>query len=220
MSDFSTELAERLQSSIKNNLKNDEDIAKLLSIIFNSSTYSDAYEYAFRYGEHFVSALNELEIEEWLFGTAMEVFEPSIMEMYSNIGDVCATIQINKNDADGLGLAPQIDVYDIYDTKSLVGNIVENPATLSQEITTFAEKIVDKTQKKNADFLLDSGLKIRVSREYDGVGLRRGTKSAENCAWCLERAGTRVFKNATQAGESGMFARHSGCNCSIDYRRL
>lgn len=218
MSEWSDELRDTLQKSVKNKITSDAELDNLLTVIAQSQNYADAYAYASRYGSHVVDALGELGVDEWLFGSACEVWEPSLKDMYDNVGTMCDTIQANKNTAARIGLKPQRAKYDFYSIKDMIQRVVENPLYLAEEIDRHSLELVDKNQKKNADFLMNSGINVTISRTYDGVGLRRFTKHAESCSWCLARTGTKSFKSTTEAGDSGIFARHRGCHCVIDYR--
>ena len=74
-----------------------------------------------------------------------------------------------------------------------------------------ANKRIDTIQQANAKFQDDAGFGVTVSRKYDGKGLSDG----RTCKWCLERVGSNVpYK---QAVSRGMFQRHEGCHCMIEY---
>ncbi len=70
---------------------------------------------------------------------------------------------------------------------------------------------VDDIEKINAEFQSDAGYKRTVPRYYDGVGLSEGRV----CEWCLDKCGVDVPYD--EAYEQGMFARHEGCGCIIEY---
>lgn len=220
MSDFTEELTQKLNSAFKEKVDNNEALVELVKVIQKSSDYSDAYEFAVRYGEALAECIEELGIEEWYFGTAMETLAPSLEQMDIDVSTVCEAIQINKNTESKQGIKPQKPKYSEQDTRDTIDKIVEDPGTLVDEVATYAERVVDRYQKANADFAMNSGLKIRVTRIYDGVGLRRGTKSAKECTWCADRAGVWEFETTTEAAESGVFSRHAGCKCSVDYERI
>lgn len=74
-----------------------------------------------------------------------------------------------------------------------------------------ANKRIDTIQQANAKFQDDAGFGVTVSRKYDGKGLSDG----RTCKWCLERVGSNIpYK---QAVSRGMFQRHEGCHCMIEY---
>lgn len=66
--------------------------------------------------------------------------------------------------------------------------------------------------KHNAENASGAGLEVRVSRQYDEIGLHNGK---DKCDWCL----ARVCDNVTleEAYRIGVFQRHPGCECVIEY---
>lgn len=80
----------------------------------------------------------------------------------------------------------------------------------SQTENMFAHT-VDQSQKENAEFMEKSGLEVRVTRVYDGVGLSGGRE----CKWCLSRCGENM--TLSEAYAKGAFQRHTGCGCEILY---
>ena len=92
----------------------------------------------------------------------------------------------------------------------------EDPASLVGQITTLAENFmrgeVDESLRKNAEFQSESGLETIVIRTYDDVGLHG---KGETCEWCESRAGTWTYEEALA---NGVFERHPGCGCEIEYQ--
>lgn len=221
MSSFAEELENELRKRLGNQLANDNSMRRLINSISSSTSYDDAYEYASRYGEHLANTIQSLNVDEdWYWGTAMQVWGPSFTEMHEDINGICSTIQANKNKSAKIGIKPQRTKFYEDDLSVLVNKVIEQPALLPQQSTHFAEKIVDRVQKANMQFALDSGIEVVVTRTYDGVGLRRGTTSAESCEFCLSRAGVHNFKGTDRAALSGVFDRHEGCECTIDYKNI
>lgn len=220
MSDFAERLAKELKSKVKGLIADDKSMGKLIKAISVTTSYDDAYEYAYRYGENLAKAIQALEVDGWLYGSAMQVWEPAFKEMHSDLNEVCATVQANKNKAARMGVKAQRSKYYEYDVRSIINEAIDNPEVLTQKSTLFAETVIDKVIKANMAFALNSGIEITVTRTYDGIGLRRGTKSAEACEYCIERAGTYSFTDTQSAADSGVFNRHEGCGCTIDYKRI
>lgn len=69
----------------------------------------------------------------------------------------------------------------------------------------------DDALKYNAENASGVGLEVRVSRTYDGVGLSNGRV----CQWCKDRECTDV--TLSEAYRIGVFQRHDGCECIIEY---
>lgn len=76
---------------------------------------------------------------------------------------------------------------------------------------TFSRKVLDDNGKKNIGDASAAGLETRVIRTYDDVGLHDGK---DECKWCKDREGDWSYKDAIQ---KGVFERHPGCECTIDY---
>ena len=78
-------------------------------------------------------------------------------------------------------------------------------------VVTCAKRYVDDSLKYNAENASNTGLEVKVTRHYDGVGLSGG----RTCEWCLDRCGENM--SYSEAYAKGAFERHEGCNCMIDY---
>lgn len=72
-------------------------------------------------------------------------------------------------------------------------------------------KANDDSLRENASNASGTGLEVRVSRTYDGVGLSGGRE----CQWCLARCGENM--TLQEAYDKGAFQRHPGCGCIIEY---
>ena len=112
----------------------------------------------------------------------------------------------------GLRLDPDNDRIDGL-TKHLSENLVDGelPADTKALVRNLVNSEVDRSIKENVKFLDASGMKTTVTRVYSGKGLKDGP-----CQWCLDREGTDVPVGEAEA--RGMFARHEGCGCQIDYK--
>ncbi len=77
---------------------------------------------------------------------------------------------------------------------------------------TNSRKSADDSLKYNAENASGAGLEVRVTREYDGVGVNHGK---ERCQWCLDRCGENM--TLEEAYRIGAFQRHPGCGCIIEY---
>lgn len=70
---------------------------------------------------------------------------------------------------------------------------------------------VDDTESINADASNNLGLETTVVRKYDGIGLHDGK---DPCQWCINKAGSWTYDDAKA---NGVWARHEGCGCTIEY---
>lgn len=91
----------------------------------------------------------------------------------------------------------------------------DDPAGLAEQLRTISENYIlsglDESIRKNAEFQDASGLETVVIRTYDGQGLH---DKHDPCEWCLERVGTWSYADAIA---NGVFERHPGCECLIEY---
>lgn len=76
---------------------------------------------------------------------------------------------------------------------------------------TNSRKSVDDADRKGVSDAYNAGLETRVIRTYDDVGLHGGK---DDCEFCKSREGDWSYKDAIQ---HGVFQRHPGCGCEIDY---
>ena len=83
-------------------------------------------------------------------------------------------------------------------------------SSLRRQTELSSNKFVDHVQRKNAAFQ-SNDFDVTVSRTYDRVGLSEG----RTCKWCLARTGKNVPYDL--AVKMGMFERHEGCHCEIEY---
>lgn len=88
---------------------------------------------------------------------------------------------------------------------------LENLRYLQSLCETFSRKVLDDNGKKNIGDAAAAGLETKVIRSYDDVGLHGGK---DDCEWCKKREGDWSYKEAIQ---KGVFERHPGCECTIDY---
>lgn len=212
MSTFSDDLNEKITKEY-DELKNHAEIKNMMKAIEHSSSYEDAYNLAKKVSNKLANIMSDNLPSDAYYGTLMAILEPSINNLYKDIDDACRIVQTNKNVKDGLGIKPQ-SAKRSNDINSIMAHKLSMGGDYETVLQDYSCEVVDKNLKANMDFADALGYEVKITRKYDGVGLRN---RKVDCTWCLLRAGTRTFKNATQAGESGMLARHQGCGCIIDY---
>lgn len=78
-------------------------------------------------------------------------------------------------------------------------------------VTTMSQKVLDDSGKENMAAASSAGLETHVIRSYDDVGLHDGK---DECEWCKSREGDWGYRDAIR---NGVFERHPGCECTIDY---
>lgn len=78
-------------------------------------------------------------------------------------------------------------------------------------LMTLAIASTDDSIQENVRNASGVGLEVKVRRIYDGVGVHDGK---DPCYWCIERCGTFTVDEAYY---HGVFQRHDGCGCTIEY---
>ncbi len=223
MEELLLKLIEEVRKTYKDKKAADLVFKRLFAAAKESSDYTEAYEFAKRAGHDLEDAIIEnwaalMQDSEIFASTAKQLLKGVVPDMNEDILKACEQIQDNKNAAAGMRIKPQTAVANPYDLNTIAKELDgKKMSALDGELATHACKTVDSTERANMDFAMNSGYEIKVKRTYDGVGLRRKTKHAERCSYCLERAGTRTFDNTHAVNSSGIFARHNGCGCTIDY---
>ena len=219
-------LVEAIRKQYKDKKAADLVFRKLMQSASTAKSYEDAYAVAKRAGfvmeESIMKAWDSLMKDADVYAsTIKEVLYKIAPNMDDDILAAIEAIQKNKNVAAGLGIKPLTEVPSTNEL-AVIGEQLDGKkiSDIKELLITYAEKVVDLSQQANMDFAMSSGMNVRVTRKYDRVGLRRGTKNAEPCDWCIERSVTKEFSNSREASASGIFARHDGCGCTIDYENI
>lgn len=213
-------LADTIIEEYRRRTGNEEMVASFIEKVGKSGTYSDVYGLAKKAGLNLETAIiNAWEYgDEVYFDTMKDLLKKVSGPMYEDIATACEYIQTNMNDATQVKLKAQRSTINDFDLGDIAARMKNKKITdISGEMQTLGCKMVDDNEQANMDLLTNVGFEIIVTRRYDDIGLRRWTKYSEKCKFCEEREGTHRFKTTKEARNSGVFARHPGCSCSIDY---
>lgn len=214
-------LANAIIEEYKQHTGDEKLVESFISSVGTSGTYSDVYKLAKKAGLNLEQAIiNQwtFEADEVYFGTMKELLKKTAGPMHDDIARACQFIQDNMNKAAGIKLKSQFAPLNEYDLGDIADRMKNQGITkLSGELQTLGCKMVDDNQQSNMELQTSVGFEIVVSRKYDSIGLRSGTKYAERCKICVGLEGTHQFKSTREARSSGVFARHPGCGCVIDY---
>lgn len=226
------DISEELYSNIKKSFDAKYEKAQLLGeplhnvferIKSGNATFRDADMYAVEVGSMLSDALKEHMIldnmpNQTLYrNIAQKTIGTGLKDGYGLVSNISAVIQEEINNSAGIGIKVVKPKLEVGRVDSIVDKAVaaksqeELDNVLTEPVETFTRQIVDDTQKANARLHNRAGLEVKVEREYDGVGLHDGTDA---CEWCINRAGTWTYDKAMAAG---VFERHEGCGCIIDY---
>lgn len=176
--------------------------------------YADAIERAEAEIENARDDQNTAETEE--------EFDAALDRLQRNEGK----LRFNEHKLQALDRTPRMNE-EAYDEKlELIHEIMEDGAAEFQRtVSKAAAEIIlarettrafDETIRINAEVNAEMGLETRITRTYGDVGLHAGTPYAQDCEWCLARCGE--WTNVEEAKAAGVFERHPGCQCTVDYK--
>ena len=142
-----------------------------------------------------------------------EVVTQLMQRNHERAAEAARLAQVATNAEAGIGLKPIVPEFDKVRNSDLIGLISagESVETIRQKVINNSLNVVDEAIAENTKLHANSGLKVTITRKYDGVGLRNRKQS---CQWCLARSGTWTYEGAREAE---VFARHVGCGCVIVY---
>ena len=196
-------------------VKKSSEAQKLIKKISSGSvSYQEAQKYSSLLSELLVNSTSEVflnDSEQVLNALRNTQFcQNYFRQVDSYLNDVQKAINI-ENDINLNPVKPIVP-------KQLLDQSVRSSDDYISDIRNFANKVelssnkhVDTYQQKNAKFQNDAGYGVTVSRTYDGRGLSDG----RTCKFCMERVGFKI--PYPQAVKKGMFQRHEGCHCVIEY---
>lgn len=189
------------------------------------ATYKDANKYAMEISKALDKALaanltdGALTAAEYKAVVA-EALPSGLEATYGTVSDYTKEVQLIQNKKAGINLKAVVTKNDGTAIATTTQNAVkaadysEASGAIKQDTMQFAQNITIRMMRDNAGFLKNVGYDIKVERIYDDVGLRRGTKYAEPCEFCINRAGEFDYDTAIR---KEVFARHPGCGCTIIY---
>lgn len=221
--DVAPELAAKIDRLYTDALKNDKTIVRLGTKLQKQPlSASEIRTLSERLGKHASDALREVLTPEALpdglvyWNIAERTIKPLLEKVYATENAVQTASQMLTDKAAGINIAiskgvnPADRINEVlnFAVNSTTGEQISN--ALNDPVKTTALDFMDDFIKANANIRNGLGFKQTVIREYDGVGLGRGTRP---CNWCIGRAGTWTYQ---QAIDNGVFERHVGCGCTIE----
>ena len=212
MNELYLELLRKFRANISNNTR----LANL-----KITNFEDVKKYAELVSDELMYLLREnIDLGSFTQELGDQVVEPLIRECYRLINQACRDANLVLIDELGMSLNPAEAIYDVYNAYEVVNVMNKYPEFTEEAIQeilktmyTANNRVVDSNIRSNAEFMDDAGMKVTVTRIYDGRGLHGGK---DRCKWCLERCGTDVPYH--EALSRGMFERHNGCGCTIIYK--
>ena len=203
--------------------KKDPKVNALITKAWNNDiTYKDAQKLASMSGKK----LGEMMALQLSDGGSLgsldmkmlrDVLNKSILANYNLVTPVINQAQLVINRALNVQLNPIIAKFPRDRVRGLAKEIEERgvdavAGQLPKQVENISVSTVDDSMKENVRFMGSVGFRVTVSRYYDHVGVNH---RKEACQWCLDRCGVNVPYR--EALEKGMFERHPGCGCILDY---
>lgn len=207
---------ERIVRIYKNRVRKNKMMKALAE---NAADFRDAARYAAGSVDELTAAITAAgDIAGLQESELTELLDAGLRANHADVVRICRKVQRRINDRARLGIGTLTPEYDSRKAASVAQALTEaavtNDALLAQ-LKKAVLGVVDESIKRNFEAAGEIGLNVRITRRYDNIGLRSGTKHAEDCQWCLAREGT--WDNVDEAEAAGAFERHPGCGCVITY---
>lgn len=207
---------ERVVRIYKNRVRKNELMKALAE---NAADFRDVARYAAGSVDELTAAVTAAgDIAALPESELTELLDAGLRANHADVVRICRKVQRRINDRARLGIGTLTPEYDSRTATSVAQALTEaavtNDALLAQ-LKKAVLGVVDESIKRNFEAAGEIGLNVKITRRYDNVGLRSGTKHAEDCQWCLAREGE--WDNVDEAEAAGAFERHPGCGCVITY---
>lgn len=185
-------------------------------------SFADAEAYAEEIGLACTNVVKKIGLEafaDMVEADVVELLKPILKKAFDDATSAAVSAHLLQLARLGLGLGALRPEYDQSAAQTVAeqfaGKVLTEDYVLNV-LTQHTLSAVDKTISKNAAANAEMGLETRITRKYSGIGIRRGTKHAEDCAWCKSRCGK--WDDYDEAIAAGCFERHPGCRCIVDYK--
>ena len=196
-------------------VQKNHEVQKLMKAVGNgTATYAEALEYSSLLSKLLVESASEIYPDDSQKVLEMLKNSQYCKNYFNHVDTYLYDLQSSLNKDSGLGMKP----VKMIKYNQLLDQSVSSSDDYKADIEKYkskaelsANKHVDTYQQYNAKTQAKAGYKVTVSRTYDGVGL----SDKRACTWCLERAKSNVPYD--EAFKNGMFQRHEGCHCVIEY---
>lgn len=191
------------------------EVQKLMKAVGSgTATYAEALEYSSLLSKLLVESASEVYPNDSQKVLGMLKNTQYCRNYFNHVDKYLYDLQSSLNKGSGLGMKP----VKMIKYNQLLDQSVSSSDDYKADIEKYkskaelsANKHVDTYQQYNAKTQTKAGYKVTVSRTYDRVGL----SDKRVCTWCLERAKSNVPYD--EAFKNGMFQRHEGCHCIIEY---
>ena len=182
-----------------------------------ADTYADAQRYATLTADTVERVFGaNIDLGSIDAAEAAEAMNKVFQKPFNDLSRVINNVQYHINQDAGIGLKPLVPNFSQERIGLLVDEITKSDVTrdfIKNEITNYFMKSVDEAVAMNMEAHSNAGLETYIRRTYDDIGVHN---RKDPCEWCLERAGE--WTDYDEAYAAGVFERHPGCACEIEYK--
>lgn len=222
--DIGPELYEAIQADFTTGVNSNSGIQKIMKkVVGGKATQTDMSKLSDLFGREASKALKrslklvDMPNNTLYWNIAESTIQPLLVRVWENVNYYAAAQQLFADKRDGLAIRI-VKGTDPEERARQVMNMAVNSITqseldnaLTDPTITVARKFYDDFQQENARLRNDLGLETTVVRVYDDKGLHGGK---DPCEWCIAREGAYSYEDAKA---NGVFERHPGCGCRIEY---
>lgn len=222
--DIAPEIYENIQADFKAGVNGNKTVQKAMrTIIRGKGSQKTMTTLAEQFGREASRALrgnlilSQLPNQTLYWNIAERTIQPLLIQAYKTV-NYYATIQQDWSDKRaGLGVKILQGTNPVSRALTVMEMAVNSVTqdelrnALTDPTITAVRKYYDDFQAENMRLRNEMGLETTVVRVYDGVGLKGGK---EPCEWCISREGVYSYEDAVA---NGVFERHPGCGCTIEY---
>lgn len=210
MSDIN-DIRQKMMDDLKRETHNDPALQRYRKAIQDSDSAA-ASQYSIRCGELLSKVLTSNMTDDVFQESSVDdlgqLLMPVIRQEFEYVSNAVSAAQRSMNEDAGIGIKPirsDMDVgqyYNLFGKMQIYDSFEDASWLLDEPITLDSLRIVDETQRENAEFHYKSGLRTKVIRTIE---------SDRPCAECEDAAGEYYYPDVPD----DVWYRHNGCRCEI-----
>lgn len=222
--DIGQELYDKIATDFKSGVNLNVGIQKVMrKVVKGKATQADMAKLSTMMGKEASKAMKRhlvlanMPNQTMYWNVAESTIQPLLVTAWENVNYYARLQQMVTDKADNISVKVVSGVSPVDRAKQVMEMAVnsftqtELDNALTDPTITTVRKFYDDFQRENAHLRNELGLETTVVRVYDGVGLKGGK---EPCEWCISREGVYSYEDAVA---NGVFERHPGCGCTIEY---
>lgn len=158
---------------------------------------------------------------------ARSILPEALQANHDVVTQFTAQLQRTMNEKLGIGIKPLAPDLKPERVEGLIKEVARSEAfdnvknKLASQIETLSMSHVDDAMRENAKVMRDLGFETTVIRKYheeERTTPSHGAKGDSHaCVWCAARETPAEGVSVKEAYDMGVFERHDGCHCTIEY---